>query len=118
MYSCDGLGGVQCWDLRCGVEPALTWDLSPTAIHCVAVDPAGRLLACAGGDGHVTLLDTSHQQVRMACGCIAVVGVIGIVLLQEWCLRGHEECVWSVAISPTADTLLSSAADGSVMVWR
>ena len=40
VYSCDGLGGVLCWDTQCGVEPAVTWDLSPTAIHCVAVDPA------------------------------------------------------------------------------
>ena len=40
------------------------------------------------------------------------------VFLQEWSRCGHEECVWSVVFSPTAQTLLSSAADGSVIVWR
>ena len=37
--------------------------------------------------------------------------------LQEWTLRGHEECVWSVVFTPSAESLLSSAADGSVIVW-
>ena len=41
----------------------MTWDLSPTAIHCVAVDPAGQLLACAGGDGTITILDTSSDEI-------------------------------------------------------
>ena len=105
-----------CWDTRCGVEPAVTWDLSPTAIHCVAVDPAGQLLACAGGDGTITILDTSSEQVGIAI--LKRLSEEWWVFLQEWSLCGHEECVWSVVFSPTAQTLLSSAADGSVVVWR
>jgi ParB family chromosome partitioning protein len=86
-----------CWDIRSAVDPVQSWDLSPSAVHSVAVDPAGSLLACAGGDGLITILDTTHQQ--------------------EWTLRGHEECVWSVVFTPSAESLLSSAADGSVIVW-
>ena len=102
---------VTYWPLPQGM--ALTWDLSPTAIHCVAVDPAGQLLACAGGDGTITILDTSSEQVRIAI--LKSLSEEWWVFLQEWSLCGHEECVWSV---PTAQPLLSSAADGSVIVWR
>ena len=63
MYSCDALGGVLSWDMRSGREPAQSWDLTPTAIHSLAVDPAAHLLACAGGDGLITILHTAHQQV-------------------------------------------------------
>ena len=53
-----------CWEPRGGVEPAQRWDLAPTGLHCVSVDLAGRLLACAGGDGDVRTLDTAEEQVR------------------------------------------------------
>ena len=53
-----------CWEPRGGVEPAQRWNLAPTGLHCVSVDPAGRLLACAGGDGDVRILDTAEEQVR------------------------------------------------------
>ena len=85
--------------------------LSPTAIHCVAVD-----LACAGGDGTITILDTFSEQVGIAI--LKRLSEEWWVFLQEWSLCGHEECVWSVVFSPTAQALLSSAADGSVIVVR
>ena len=68
MYSCDGLDGVVCWEPRGGVEPAQRWDLAPTGLQCVSVDPAGWLLACAGGDGDVRILDTAEEQVRTSAG--------------------------------------------------
>jgi WD40 repeat protein len=91
---------VQCWDLRVGGEAVQGWDLAPAACHCLALDPAGLLLTCARGDGLISLLDTSPHA-------------------KEWTLSGHkEECVWSLVFSLSADSLLSSAADGSVVVWR
>ena len=80
------------------------------------VDPVGQLLACAGGDETITILDTSSEQVRIAI--LKRLSEEWWVFLQEWSLCGHEECVWSVVFSPTAQTLLSSAADGSVIVLR
>ena len=50
-----------CWEPRGGVEPAQRWNFAPTGLHCVSVDPAGRLLACAGD---VRILDTAEEQVR------------------------------------------------------
>ena len=65
---------------------AVTWDLSPTGIHCVAVDPTGQLLACAGGDGTITILDTSREQVRI--GILKRLPEEWWVFLQEWSLCG------------------------------
>jgi WD40 repeat protein len=100
VFSCDSLGGLLSWDIRTPQEPVQTWNLSPAALHSVAVDPAGLLLACARGDGVISLLDTSPG-------------------VQEWSVSGHEEeCVWSVVFSPPADCLVSSSANGSVVIWR
>ena len=76
---------VTYWPLPQGM--ALTWDLSPTAIHCVAVDPAGQLLACAGGDGTITILDTSSEQVRIVI--LKRLSEEWWVFLQEWSLCGR-----------------------------
>ena len=116
MFSCDSLGGVLGWDLRRSQEPALSWDLTPAALHSVTLDSAGLLLACGRGDGLISLLDTSpNQQVRPP----QARALIDTPSLQEWSLDGHEqECVWSVVFSPSADSLFSSAANGSVVIWR
>ena len=37
--------------------------------------------------------------------------------LQKWELKGHKESVLGVAFSRAADSLLSCAGDGSVLVW-
>ena len=125
MFSCDSLGGVLGWDLRRSQEPALSWDLTPAALHSVTLDSAGLLLACGRGDGLISLLDTSpNQQVRPP----QARALTDTPSLQEWSLDGHEqewsldgheqECVWSVVFSPSADSLFSSAANGSVVIWR
>ena len=63
------------------MEPVQSWDLTPTAVHRVAVDPAGDLLACARGDGLISILHTSHQQV-----CHHLISTSGVYIADCVCM--------------------------------
>lgn len=43
------------------MEPVQSWNMSPSTLHNLSLDPAGVILACARSDGIITLLDTSYQ---------------------------------------------------------
>ena len=51
-------------------------------------------------------------------GQVAVCNSVSGIVLQEWVLHGHEDCVWGVEFYPSADCLLFSAGNGSVILWK
>ena len=107
------------------MEPAQRWDLAPTGLHCVSVDPAGRLLACAGGDGDVRILDTAEEQVRTRAGaqgrwrCVTVYLVscyrIGCCMATRTACGELSSAPQQTACCPLLATALSSCGSDATL---
>jgi WD40 repeat protein len=109
---------------------------------CIALDPAGVLLAIGTDRGGTLLWDLEAAQVRGRLEASAAVRFLAFSpdgqrlaaaeasRVQVWdvqsaarvaSLTGHDKQVWAVAFSPTSgagrETLFSGSQDGTVRVW-
>lgn len=93
-----GLGEVQCVDPETGnLLDRMSGELAFRI--CIAVDPAGNLLAANGPNGEVLLWNTRrHRLVRT--------------------LRGHSALTSALAFSPDGAWLASGGGDQIVRVWQ
>jgi len=85
------------WDLRTHTTQA-RWDFGPYAVNSIAPDPAGAVLACAGADNLIRLVDIASGK--------------------EWVLEGHLDSTLDVCFNHQADKMVSCACDGQVIVWQ
>ena len=69
-----------------------------SGVHSVAFSPDGKLLASTGGDGSVTLWDTSTG-------------------VQERALRGHKDIVYDVRFDPEGRRLVTAGYDQTITLW-
>jgi WD40 repeat protein len=91
-------GDVIVWDLRARSK-VFAIDVDEVFARALAFSPDGRLLAAAGDDGVVTLLDARTG------------GSTGVLL------RGTGERVNSLDFSPDGRALASASTDGTVSLW-
>lgn len=84
------------WDIR--QKNALDFLDGKFPVTCVAFDDVGSKLFSAGIEGDICIWDLRKQQI-----------------LQR--LKGHEEIVTSLSLSPDGQLLLSNAMDGRVRTW-
>lgn len=90
-------------------SPVEKWNIAgksaPTTLgldaECIAIDPAGRIIAGTIGPGRVTLwnLDNKHAEVD----------------LQPSWDKGY---IYGVAFDPTGELLVTAQSDGSIGVWE
>ncbi len=103
---------IMLWDVaaRRPVDPPLTGHTG--RVRSVAFSPDGTILASGSTDKTVILWDVAtHQPVSPATDPLTN-QPIGPILV------GHTDSVTSVAFSPDGKTLLSSSADGTLLLWN
>lgn len=115
LYSSDCFGTVLHWDVRTHSLKD-KWDFGPHAVNALAPDPAGAILACAGGDGMLKLVETTTAKVKQAG--LTCAHLITSSSLQVWSLSGHTHACQAVSFSSHADTLFSTDSSGAVILWQ
>ncbi|TWT76542.1 WD domain, G-beta repeat [Planctomycetes bacterium CA13] len=71
---------------------------APVVVTAVASDPRGELLAAAGDDHVIRILETATLKVKQA-------------------LRGHRDLVRTLAFDSSGKSLVSAGNDGQLIVW-
>ncbi|KAM4606585.1 sperm-associated antigen 16 protein-like [Polymixia lowei] len=97
IASCDSQGIVMMWDVRNLVAPNVVVETGPKPSNQVAFNPSGRMLAVAGDDSSVRVIDLVTNQVA--------------------CTLSHDDAVQSVVFDHKGEYLLSGASDGKIYVW-
>ncbi|XP_056155809.1 sperm-associated antigen 16 protein-like [Lampris incognitus] len=97
IASCDSCGIVMFWDVRNLVAPTLVMETGPKPSNQLAFSPRGHMLAVAGEDNLVRVLDLVTNQVG--------------------CTLSHDDAVQSVVFDHKGEHLLSAASDGQIYVW-
>ncbi|KAF7217670.1 sperm-associated antigen 16 protein [Nothobranchius furzeri] len=97
VASCDTGGVVHLWDLRKPASPTAAVEAGPSSANQVAFSQSGRLLAVAGGDSLVRLVDVASCSVSR--------------------LMGHKRDVQSVTFDHNGDSLVSAGSDGLILTW-
>ncbi|MHB1422290.1 MAG: sigma-70 family RNA polymerase sigma factor [Gemmataceae bacterium] len=96
--------GVRVWDLAAGKE---LYQLDPgtkTQMGCVAISPDGKLLAAASNPYAQREDDAIHLW-DMAAG------------KEVGALKGHEDSITALAMSPKSNLLASASRDGTIRFW-
>ncbi len=102
LYTADYHGVIHCWNYlaRAGSKPR--WSI-PAAdrnnVRALAVSGNGEFLFSAGDEGVVRAWNTANGK-----------------LLKE--LKGHTECIFSLAVHPDGGTLVSGDLLGSIRRWK
>jgi WD40 repeat protein len=141
VRSCD----VWLWDVASGQPHLVMPDaVDDCSVEALSFQPGGRILAIAGidwlatggKDGQVTLWDvyaknkreiprgataicwSTDGQMLLCAGLDQVIRVYEVSTLRLVAeLRGHEETIHSLAISPDGATLASGSDDRSLRLW-
>lgn len=111
---------IRLWDVLTGVEMAQI-DGHRTYVQSLEFWPDDPILASASGDQTIQLWEVGRMdELRGAVRTFASEG-------NHWrpltisqpvsTLRGHQDEVWSLAMSPDKRTLISGGKDGLVSVW-
>jgi RNA polymerase sigma factor (sigma-70 family) len=90
-------GVIRLWQPLLPETPPRTLAVHKGLIRALAIAPNG-LLASAGEDGLVKLWDP-------------------VAAVERLTLKEHQVAVWSLAFSPSGQTLVSGGHDGKVIVW-
>ena len=99
LFTADYLGVVQCWNYEKGDKPAWTIkEADRDNVRALVVTNDGKHLITAGDDAVIKVWETSK----------------GRPVAQ---LVGHEECIFSLALSPDGKHLVSGDLVGSVRQW-
>ncbi|KAA8584699.1 hypothetical protein FQN60_008484 [Etheostoma spectabile] len=97
LASCDSRGIVNLWDMRKTAAAMATVDAGPSAANQVAFSPSGKMLAVAGSDGLVRVVEVG------SCAASS--------------LSGHRDGVQSVTFDHTGETVMSAGSDGLINIW-
>jgi WD40 repeat protein len=99
LFTADYLGVIHCWNYETGGKPV--WTI-PSAdrdnVRAIVVTPDGKHLISAGDDAVIKIWNTAN----------------GKPVAQ---LKGHTECIFSLAISPNGKHLVSGDLLGSIRQW-
>ncbi|KAM9338354.1 sperm-associated antigen 16 protein [Symphorus nematophorus] len=95
--SCDSRGIVNLWDIRKSSLATATVDTGPLAANQVAFSPSGKLLAVAGSDSLVRLVEVDSCMVTS--------------------LSGHSDGVQSITFDHKGGSVMSAGSDGMINVW-
>ena len=122
LASCGGFveSSVRLWDVKNGVEIARLQG-HRTYIQSLVFWPDGKTLASASGDQTIRLWDVGKlDEIADAVTRFTARG-------RRWrpltisepiaTYKGHQDEVWSLALSPETGTLISGGKDGVVSVW-
>ena len=102
LYTADYHGVIHCWNHLAGDGSKPRWTI-PSAdsnnVRSLVVAGNGKFLVSAGDEGVIRIWDTANAK-----------------LLRE--LKGHEECIFSLAVHPDGKTLVSGDLLGSIRKWN
>ena len=101
LYTADYHGVIHCWNYLGGAGSKPRWTI-PAAdkdnVRALTIAGNGKFLVSAGDEGVVRVWNTANGK-----------------LLKE--LKGHAECVFSLAVHPDGKTLVSGDLLGSIRKW-
>ena len=101
LYTADYHGVIHCWNYLGGAGSKPRWTI-PAAdkdnVRALTIAGNGKFLVSAGDEGVVRVWNTANGK-----------------LLKE--LKGHTECVFSLAVHPDGKTLVSGDLLGSIRKW-
>lgn len=76
----------------------VTESLSGTVIQAIAADPRGELIAVAGDDHAIRIMNAATLQ-------------------ELKCLQGHTDLIQTIQFDPTGNQLISAGNDGRLLFW-
>ena len=132
---------VKIWDLETG-ECQATLEGHTDEVKCVAITPDGMRILSGGNDGLIRIWDskrwTKSNELNEHFGSVLTISIsgkesrfltaggLGDIALRLWDISngqcvlkwtGHENVVWSVAISEDARRAVSGSSDQAIRFW-
>ena len=98
MLSFGGDGAFSVWDTE-RMAPTHTFEISPTHLRAVAVHPRRPILAMAGGEGSIYLVDTNQWN--------------WIQTIE----KAHDSSVFDLCFEPSTGNLISAGRDAMIRSW-
>ncbi|PAY19546.1 hypothetical protein CKO51_10525 [Rhodopirellula sp. SM50] len=78
---------------------AVSSDFGRTIVQAIASDPRGKLIAVAGDDHAIRIMDTAQLKVRAT-------------------LQGHTDIIQTLHFDPAGHRLVSAGNDGQLIIWN
>ena len=100
LFTADYHGVIHCWNYEAGGKPIWTIPAAdPHVVRALTLTGDGRQLVSAGDDGVVKIWSATNGKSVAR-------------------LEGHEECIFSLAISPNGKHLVSGDLHGRIRQWN